>query len=40
MRNPFTHKKLDEVEDSAAAHGHGDRMEARGGPRRRPAQTR
>jgi mannose-6-phosphate isomerase-like protein (cupin superfamily) len=29
MRNPFTHKKLDEVEDSAAAHGHGDRMEAR-----------
>jgi mannose-6-phosphate isomerase-like protein (cupin superfamily) len=29
MRNPFTHKKLDEVEDSAAAHGHGDKMEAR-----------
>jgi mannose-6-phosphate isomerase-like protein (cupin superfamily) len=29
MRNPFTHKKLDEVEDSAAGHGYGDRMEAR-----------
>lgn len=29
MRNPFTHKKLEEVEDSAAAHGHGDKMEAR-----------
>lgn len=29
MRNPFTHKKLDEVEDSAAAHGHGEMMEAR-----------
>ena len=29
MRNPFTHKKLDEVEDSAAGHGHGDTMEAR-----------
>lgn len=29
MRNPFTHKKLDEVEDSAASHGHGDLMEAR-----------
>jgi mannose-6-phosphate isomerase-like protein (cupin superfamily) len=29
MRNPFTHKKLDEVKDSAAEHGHGDRMEAR-----------
>jgi mannose-6-phosphate isomerase-like protein (cupin superfamily) len=29
MRNPFTHKKLEEVEDSAAAHGYGDRMEAR-----------
>jgi len=29
MRNPFTHKKLEQVEDSAAAHGYGDRMEAR-----------
>ena len=29
MRNPFTHKKLEEVEDSAAAHGHGEAMEAR-----------
>lgn len=29
MRNPFTHKKLNEVEDSAAGHGHGDTMEAR-----------
>lgn len=29
MRNPFTHKKLDEVEDSAAGFGHGETMEAR-----------
>jgi mannose-6-phosphate isomerase-like protein (cupin superfamily) len=29
MRNPFTHKKLDEVKDSAADFGHGDAMEAR-----------
>lgn len=29
MRNPFTHKKLTEVEDSAAAFGHGEAMEAR-----------
>ena len=29
MRNPFTHKKLEQVEDSAAANGYGDRMEAR-----------
>jgi mannose-6-phosphate isomerase-like protein (cupin superfamily) len=29
MRNPFTHKKLDEVKDSAAEFGHGDAMEAR-----------
>lgn len=29
MRNPFTHKKLTEVKDSAAAAGHGEAMEAR-----------
>lgn len=29
MRNPFTHKKLTEVKDSAAAFGHGEAMEAR-----------
>ena len=29
MRNPFTHKKLTEVKDSAADFGHGDVMEAR-----------
>jgi mannose-6-phosphate isomerase-like protein (cupin superfamily) len=29
MRNPFTHKKLTEVKDSAAEFGHGDAMEAR-----------
>jgi mannose-6-phosphate isomerase-like protein (cupin superfamily) len=29
MRNPFTHKKLTEVKDSAADFGHGDAMEAR-----------
>lgn len=29
MRNPFTHKKLDEVKDSAAEFGFGDSMEAR-----------
>lgn len=29
MRNPFTHKKLNEVKDSAAGHGHGETMEAR-----------
>ena len=29
MRNPFTHKKLNEVKDSAAAFGHGEAMEAR-----------
>jgi mannose-6-phosphate isomerase-like protein (cupin superfamily) len=29
MRNPFTHKKLDEVKDSAADFGHGDAIEAR-----------
>ena len=29
MRNPFTHKKLDEVKDSATDFGHGDTMEAR-----------
>jgi mannose-6-phosphate isomerase-like protein (cupin superfamily) len=29
MRNPFTHKKLEEVKDSAADFGHGDAMEAR-----------
>lgn len=29
MRNPFTHRKLNEVKDSAAEFGHGDVMEAR-----------
>jgi mannose-6-phosphate isomerase-like protein (cupin superfamily) len=29
MRNPFTHKSLTEVKDSAADFGHGDAMEAR-----------
>jgi mannose-6-phosphate isomerase-like protein (cupin superfamily) len=29
MRNPFTHKKLEEVKDSAADFGHADAMEAR-----------
>ena len=29
MRNPFTHKQLDQVKDSAAEFGHGDAMEAR-----------
>jgi mannose-6-phosphate isomerase-like protein (cupin superfamily) len=29
MRNPFTHKKLTEVKDSAASFGHGEAMEAR-----------
>lgn len=29
MRNPFTHKKLTDVKDSAADFGHGDAMEAR-----------
>ncbi|HEX6455215.1 MAG TPA: hypothetical protein VF009_01705 [Solirubrobacterales bacterium] len=29
MRNPFTHKKLEEVKDSAAEFGHGETMEAR-----------
>ncbi len=29
MRNPFTHKKLTEVKDSAAEFGHGDAMEFR-----------
>jgi mannose-6-phosphate isomerase-like protein (cupin superfamily) len=29
MRNPFTHKKLKEVKDSAADFGHGEAMEAR-----------
>jgi mannose-6-phosphate isomerase-like protein (cupin superfamily) len=29
MRNPFTHKKLDDVKDSAAEFGHGEAMEAR-----------
>jgi mannose-6-phosphate isomerase-like protein (cupin superfamily) len=29
MRNPFTHKKLDEVKDSAPEFGVGDGMEAR-----------
>jgi mannose-6-phosphate isomerase-like protein (cupin superfamily) len=29
MRNPFTHKKLDEVKDSAPQFGMGDDMEAR-----------
>lgn len=29
MRNPFTHKKLEEVKDSAEDFGHADKMEAR-----------
>src|SRR3954452_6330797 len=29
MRNPFTHKKLNEVKDSAPGFGFGDDMEAR-----------
>jgi mannose-6-phosphate isomerase-like protein (cupin superfamily) len=29
MRNPFTHRKFEEVKDSAAQFGHGDAMEAR-----------
>lgn len=29
MRNPFTHKKLTEVKDSAPDFGHGEAMEAR-----------
>ena len=29
MRNPFTHKKLEDVKDSAADFGHADKMEAR-----------
>jgi mannose-6-phosphate isomerase-like protein (cupin superfamily) len=29
MRNPFTHKKLEDVKNSAADFGHGDAMEAR-----------
>lgn len=29
MRHPFTHKKLNEVKDSAAEFGHGEAMEAR-----------
>ncbi|HET7121707.1 MAG TPA: cupin domain-containing protein [Solirubrobacterales bacterium] len=29
MRNPFTHKKLEDVKDSAAEFGHGEAMEAR-----------
>jgi mannose-6-phosphate isomerase-like protein (cupin superfamily) len=29
MRNPFTHKKLEEVKDSAEDFGHSDKMEAR-----------
>jgi mannose-6-phosphate isomerase-like protein (cupin superfamily) len=29
MRNPFTHKKLEDVKDSAADFGHSDKMEAR-----------
>lgn len=29
MRNPFTHKKLEEVKDSAPEFGFGDDMEAR-----------
>lgn len=29
MRNPFTHKKLEEVKNSAEDFGHGDAMEAR-----------
>lgn len=29
MRNPFTHKKLSGVKDSAAEFGHGEAMEAR-----------
>jgi mannose-6-phosphate isomerase-like protein (cupin superfamily) len=29
MRNPFTHKPLERVKDSAADFGHGDAMEAR-----------
>ena len=29
MRNPFTHKKLEDVKDSAEDFGHGDKMEAR-----------
>jgi mannose-6-phosphate isomerase-like protein (cupin superfamily) len=29
MSNPFTHKKLTEVKDSAADFGHGDAMEVR-----------
>lgn len=29
MRNPFTHKKLSEVKDSAPEFGYGDHMEAR-----------
>jgi mannose-6-phosphate isomerase-like protein (cupin superfamily) len=29
MRNPFTHKKLNEVKDSAPEFGFGDAMEAR-----------
>ncbi|HET7418375.1 MAG TPA: hypothetical protein VFJ61_12200 [Solirubrobacterales bacterium] len=29
MRNPFTHKKLDEVKDSAPGFGYDDVMEAR-----------
>jgi mannose-6-phosphate isomerase-like protein (cupin superfamily) len=31
MRNPFTHKKLTDIKDSAADFGHGDAMEARFG---------
>jgi mannose-6-phosphate isomerase-like protein (cupin superfamily) len=29
MSNPFTHKQLEDVKDSAADFGHGDAMEAR-----------
>jgi mannose-6-phosphate isomerase-like protein (cupin superfamily) len=29
MRNPFTHKRLEEVKDSAEDFGHSDKMEAR-----------
>jgi len=29
MRNPFTHRKIEDVKDSAAQFGHGDAMEAR-----------
>src|SRR5690349_15019659 len=29
MRNPFTHKKLENVKNSAEDFGHGDAMEAR-----------